>query len=152
VAVQNNPHAASVTKAIFELGRHFAPPAYWMRVQATLYLDSENAPDPDFVIAPGPITTEVDAVIRPLLVIEVSDSTLLYDQVVKGSLYAAHGVEDYWIINVNDRQLEVYREPVKDPSRRHRWRFRSRTMLRPPGDVVPLAKTDARINLVELFG
>jgi len=134
------------------MGRHFAPPAYWMRVQATLYLDSENAPDPDFVIAPVPITAEIDAIIRPLLVIEVSDSTLLYDEIVKGGLYAAHGIEDYWIINVNDRQLEVYREPVKDTLHRHGWRFRSCTTLRPPGQVTPLAKPEARINLAELFG
>ena len=47
----------------------------------------------------------------PLLVIEVSDSTLERDQTAKLRAYARNNVQDYWILNLHTGQLEVYREP-----------------------------------------
>ncbi|HEX5271362.1 MAG TPA: Uma2 family endonuclease, partial [Gemmataceae bacterium] len=58
-----------------------------------------------------------------LLVVEVSDSTLDFDRSDKASLYAAGGVEDYWIINLVQWQLEVYRQPVADPSQPYGFRY-----------------------------
>jgi Uma2 family endonuclease len=46
-----------------------------------------------------------------LLLVEVSDSTLAYDRNTKGPLYAQAGILDYWIVNLVDGQIEVYREP-----------------------------------------
>ena len=45
------------------------------------------------------------------LLIEVSDSTLIRDRDVKLGLYARDGIREYWIINLEAEQLEVYREP-----------------------------------------
>ena len=47
-----------------------------------------------------------------LLIIEVADTSLAYDQQVKGLIYAQAGVADYWIVNLVDGQLLVYREPT----------------------------------------
>jgi Uma2 family endonuclease len=69
----------------------------------------------------------------------VSDTTLSYFRVDKGSLYACAGNTDYWIINLVDRQVEVYRDPVADPTQLFGWRYDSRTDLTPPATVVPLA-------------
>ncbi len=49
-----------------------------------------------------------------LLVIEVADSSLKYDRHIKGPIYAAAGVPEYWIVNVEDKTVEVYREPRDD--------------------------------------
>lgn len=49
-----------------------------------------------------------------LLVIEVSDSSLDYDQNVKILLYAKAGITDYWIFNLFDNYLEVFSEPYQD--------------------------------------
>lgn len=46
-----------------------------------------------------------------LLVIEISDTTLDYDQLVKGRLYAAAGIAEYWIVNLRSDQIEVYTDP-----------------------------------------
>ena len=47
-----------------------------------------------------------------LLIIEVADSSLAYDQQVKGLVYAQAGIPDYWIVNLVGEQLLVYREPT----------------------------------------
>jgi Uma2 family endonuclease len=47
---------------------------------------------------------------RPALAVEVADSSLVFDREHKGSLDARAGIQDYWIVNLVDRVLEVYRE------------------------------------------
>jgi len=45
------------------------------------------------------------------IVIEVSDSSLWYDRTVKGRLYAEAGIPEYWIVNIDERIVEVYTSP-----------------------------------------
>ena len=47
-----------------------------------------------------------------LLLIEVSDSTLTFDQSTKLSLYARYGVSEYWVVDVEGKRIVVYREPA----------------------------------------
>jgi Uma2 family endonuclease len=49
-----------------------------------------------------------------LLLIEVSDSSLDYDRDVKKPLYAESGITEFWIVNLVDECLEVYRNPQPD--------------------------------------
>ena len=51
------------------------------------------------------------ALARPVLVVEVAESSLLFDRHHKGSAYARAGLSEYWIVNLIDRRLEVYRRP-----------------------------------------
>jgi Uma2 family endonuclease len=46
-----------------------------------------------------------------LLLVEVADSSLRYDQTTKLSLYAEYGILEYWIANLERSVLEIYREP-----------------------------------------
>lgn len=62
-------------------------------------------PDPDFYCSRHPNADDV------LLLIEVADSTLAFDQNQKQRLYALHGIPEYWLLNLNDNCLEVYRRP-----------------------------------------
>jgi Uma2 family endonuclease len=49
-----------------------------------------------------------------LLLIEISDSTLAFDQNTKRALYARHAVPEYWIVDVEGKRIQVYREPKVD--------------------------------------
>jgi hypothetical protein len=69
----------------------------------------------------------------------------------KGSLYARAGIEDYWIVNLVDRVLEVYRDPAPDPSARHGWGYRSVTTLAPPARVAPLAFASIEVSVADLL-
>jgi Uma2 family endonuclease len=83
--------------------------------------------------------------------VEVSESTLAYDRGRKGSLYARAGITDYWIINLVDSQVEVYRDPVPDPTQHHGWRYDTRTDLMPPATVSPLALPSAVVAVEDLL-
>jgi Uma2 family endonuclease len=63
------------------------------------------APRADFYAASTPEPTDV------LLLVEVADSSLEYDREVKGPLYAENGITEYWIVNIEDRCLEIHRQP-----------------------------------------
>jgi Uma2 family endonuclease len=44
----------------------------------------------------------------------VADSSLTFDREIKAKAYARSGIADYWVLNVGDRQLHVFREPAVD--------------------------------------
>ena len=71
--------------------------------------------------------------------VEVADSSLQFDREEKGSLYARARVPEYWILNLRDRVLEVYREPHPDASAPHGWAYRSFQGLTAEERVTPLA-------------
>jgi Uma2 family endonuclease len=78
-----------------------------------LNLGVHDDPEPDVAVVIGSARDYIGSKNRvdPLLVIEVSDTTLRHDRVKKGRRYARAGIRDYWIVNLVDGQLEVYRNP-----------------------------------------
>jgi Uma2 family endonuclease len=100
-------HAGSVDVAGAVL-RAALPPGWIARTQLPVALDDESEPEPDVAIVPGTPASYLAAhPERPILVLEVADSSLGFDRRSKGSLYARGGVQDYWIVNLVDRVLEV---------------------------------------------
>ncbi len=125
---------------------------FWVRVQGSLDLSPHGVPDPDVAVTPGgPRGTLRTIATGALLVVEVSDSTLGEDRSHKGSLYAAGGIADYWVLNLVQRQLEVYRGPVADTSQPFGFRYGSRVILDPPDRVSPLALPQAQILVADLL-
>jgi Uma2 family endonuclease len=123
---------------------------YDVLVQSPLALDDASEPEPDLAVVRELPRAHLDSLpSRPLLVVEVAESSLRHDRLRKGSLYARAGVRDYWIVNLVDRALEVYREPTRGPGRR--WRYRSVRLLRRGAVVSPLAAPRARIRVANLL-
>ena len=73
------------------------------------------------------------------------------DREYKGSLYARAGLEDYWVVNLADRVLEVYREPARDAAAPFGWRYTQRTGHGLPAEVTPLAAPGARVAVSRLL-
>jgi Uma2 family endonuclease len=88
---------------------------------------------------------------RAVLVIEVADSSLHFDRREKGSLYARARIAEYWIVNLIDRVLEVYRDPEPDPLCPHGWRYRAVSRLAPPAVVAPVALPAVEIRVGDLL-
>jgi Uma2 family endonuclease len=87
------------------------------RCQDPIILASGSEPEPDFTIVrltPDRYRSRKPEAQDILLIIEVSDSSLEYDRTVKGSLYAEADIQNYWIFNVLDHQLEVYQSPFQN--------------------------------------
>lgn len=152
VAEPKGTYHSSAVNAVEYAVRAALPSGWIVRTQAPLSLDEESAPEPDIVVVPGrPGDYRHEHPARPPLAIEVADSSLAFDRVRKGSLYARAGLEDYWIVNLVDRVLEVYRDPVADASAPFGWRYRSVVVLRAVDVVVPLAFPAARISVADLL-
>jgi putative restriction endonuclease len=86
-----------------------------------------------------------------VLTVEVADSRLGFDRRHKGSLYARAGLADYWVVNLVDRVLEVYREPVPDAEGPFGWRHARREVLGPAEAVTPLGAPSAIIRVADLL-
>lgn len=74
----------------------------------------ESVPFPDIALLKLPEDQYAGRLPTPgdvLLIIEVSETSLAYDRKVKLALYAQAGIQEYWIVNLVDNQLEVYRDP-----------------------------------------
>jgi len=110
--------------------------AWLVRSQGPIALDDVSEPEPPA---------------RPVLVVEVAESSLQLDREHKGSLYARARLDDYWILNLVDRVLEVYRRAVQDPSAPFGWRYASREVLGPESSVAPLAAPSAGIVVSDLL-
>lgn len=108
---QGSGHATAVVLTS-EAIRERLEPGYFVRVQLPLALDDFSEPEPDVAVVPGAARDYRD--FHPttaVLVIEIADTTLDYDRYTKAPIYAKAGIPEYWVVNLADRQLEIYRSP-----------------------------------------
>lgn len=148
---QHTPHATATQLVVQALGAVFTRP-FHVRAGLPVALDPESEPEPDVAVVRGaPRDYLEDHPARPVLVVEVASSSLAFDRGYKASLYARAGLADYWIVNLIDRQLEVYREPTSTPEAEFGWAYRQVTFLQPEALVAPLALPDSRIRVADLL-
>jgi Uma2 family endonuclease len=148
---QGSPHATAIRSAQEAL-RAALGPGWEIRTQMPVALDDESEPEPDVAVVPGSFRDYSRAhPSRPALLIEVADSSLAFDRGDKGSLYARARVPDYWIVNLLDRTLEVYREASPDIRATHGWAYRVVLSLGPKERITPLAVPSARILVADLL-
>jgi Uma2 family endonuclease len=116
MAAKGTPHTNCCRNSLRELAALVAGRAE-LQCQDPIVLPSNSEPEPDFAILRKrgdnyrfalPNADDV------LLVIEIADSTLKYDQEVKVPLYAEAGISDYWIFNLVKNHLEAYSEPYQE--------------------------------------
>ncbi len=88
-----------------------------VRLQDPIQLSNFSEPEPDIaVVKPNPLFYEdhhptSDEV---YLIIEVADTSLNRDTEIKAKTYAKSGIIDYWVLDVSNRQLYIFREPSQD--------------------------------------
>lgn len=109
---RNPPHDGTVHRVFKRLARVLLV-GWDVRVQSAVTL-TDSEPEPDVAIVredPDGYTTRHPGAADCGLVVEVSDSTLPGDRTDKGRMYARAGIGCYWIVNLPDRQVEVYTSP-----------------------------------------
>lgn len=148
---QGSGHFAAI-RAVEEALRLAFGSGWEVRTQGPLALDDESEPEPDVVVVPGSFRDYAgEHPSRPVLVVEVSESSLALDRHHKASLYARAALAEYWIVNLVDRVLEVHREPSPDPAASFGWRYRSVEALGREASVSPLELPSARIRVADLL-
>ena len=148
---QTPPHAVVVGLTADALREAFGT-GWFVRQQSPIALDEHSEPEPDVdVVSGGTLDDFIEHPARPVLLVEVADSSLLLDRHHKGSAYARAGLPDYWIVNLVDRQVEVYRRPGTDPAADFGWRYLDVGIHAPGGALTPLALPDAQISVADLM-
>jgi Uma2 family endonuclease len=105
------PHASAITLVAQALERALGAQAL-VRVQAPLIAGKFSVPEPDVAVVPGTAAHYYRTHPRSaLLVVEASCSSLQQDRLSKSRIYAGADVPEYWIINVRDQVVEIYRRP-----------------------------------------
>jgi Uma2 family endonuclease len=148
---QGAAHYTAIVKTMRALQAAFG--AGWtVRMQGPIGLDDESEPEPDVAVVRGTVEDYSRAhPQRPALTVEVAESSLIIDRQHKASLYARAGLSDYWIVNLVDRVLEVYREPVPDPAAPFGWRYAQSEVFNASERVTPLAAPGSSVNVSHLL-
>ncbi|OGK80285.1 MAG: hypothetical protein A2X52_06050 [Candidatus Rokubacteria bacterium GWC2_70_16] len=148
---QGSSHFTTVGLVDDSLRAAFGP-GWVVRAQGPLALDDESEPEPDVAVVPGCRRDYLHGHPGlPVLAVEIAESSLAFDRRDKGSLYARAGLGDYWIVNLVDGCVEVYRERAQDVTAPYGWRYASVTMLRPGETVSPLGAPGARVPVADLL-
>ena len=145
---QRSAHTSVVHAVAAALGRAFGP-GHFVRNQSPLALDPASEPEPDVAVVAGSLWDYAQA--HPstaLLIVEVADTSLRLDRQQKGALYARAGIADYWIINLPDGLVEVYREPVQTSTG---WGYRLVQSRRRSESIAPLARPEAEIAVADML-
>ncbi len=141
-----SPHASHL-KRLINLFSGLIQSSAIIAAQDPLQLGDISEPQPDFMLLrpnsdfyyeKHPIAKDV------FLLIEIADSSLKFDQIIKLRLYALHNIPEYWLLNVNDACIEVYRQPQQDS-------YAEKTTLR-AGDKITLSQLEnISINVADML-
>jgi Uma2 family endonuclease len=121
------------------------------RKEDPIVLDDGSEPEPDVAVARGSAKTYKTRQPGPadlLLIAEVSLATVRGDRAQKGRVYARAGVPEYWLVNLPERRIEVYRDPGLIGGE---FGYRSITLLTEDQTISPIDVPDAAIPVRELL-
>ncbi len=139
-------HGSIVNRLNHILNRHIGSLGI-VSVQNPITIAPHSEPEPDIAILKPRDDFYFDAHPVPadvILLIEVSDTTLAKDQQTKALVYAEAQIDNYWIVNLQEKQLEVYSQPVKG-----RYKLREIYL---PGEKIKLVALDIEIKFETFFG
>ncbi|MCX7993421.1 MAG: Uma2 family endonuclease [Fimbriimonadales bacterium] len=137
-------HGYTVDIATQTLAPRSKPGEYYVRIQNPLRL-GESEPVPDISVVPGKPEDYAHALpTTALLIIEIADTSLERDRTTKLALYARCQIPEYWIVNLSERVVEVYREPQGEE-------YRSLRRYTLEETITPLFDPEWRVQAGSLF-
>jgi Uma2 family endonuclease len=141
---QSSLHATTVC-LVEDTLRSLYREGYYVRVQMPLAIDGDSEPEPDIAVVTGRPRDYRNA--HPhtaVLIVEVADHSLSYDRGQKKTVYARNKIPEYWIVNLAENSLEVYRNPTQDS-------YQFQMILHPPDLVSPLTQPQVAIAVADLL-
>lgn len=143
---QGTAHASAITRTEKLLENRLEAKVL-VRTQLPIRLNDRSEPEPDIAVVIGdaeryddyhPTASEV------YLIVEIADTTVKSDCEAKAKSYAKSGIADYWVVNVNNRQLHVFREPAPDG-------YQSEVILLENSTISPLAFPSVSLTISEML-
>lgn len=139
---QDPLHASTTDEGSDYLKALFAGRAK-VRMQLPITLSSSSEPEPDIAVVRLDPNRYRDRHPTPedvFLIIEIADTTLSHDRNRKARSYAQAGIPEYWVVNLKQRQVIVYRQPQGEA-------YQSEQILEATDTIAPLAFPEVRIEL-----
>jgi Uma2 family endonuclease len=146
---QGWPHAAALLRLVEVMRRVFAS-GFWVSEQKPFPIRGSE-PEPDLAIIPGRFEDYTDHPTVAVLLIEVADSSLFLDTTTKAELYATAGVREYWVIDLENRQLLVFRDPEALSAGLGATAYHTHLTFGPTDSVSPLAAPQASVKVADLL-
>lgn len=152
MAAIKEPHACGVS-ALADAHKAAFGSGFFVREEKPLDVGTATEPEPDVAVVPGSwqayrLSPVPPAASVALVVAEVADSTLFYDTTTKAELYATAGVADYWVLDVVNEVLHVFRDPQSLAGVRA---YRTRLTLVPGDSITLLAVPTSPIHVADFF-
>jgi Uma2 family endonuclease len=125
---------------------------YQVRSQKGLDIGTGSDPGPDLAVVRGSIrdyATQAPQTAEPI--VEVADSSLVIDTTTKAELYATAGVRNYWVLDLANRQLLVFRDPVPLPAGLGATVYRTHKTFGPSDSAAPLAASNSPVRVADLL-
>jgi Uma2 family endonuclease len=147
MASKGTPHVLTLRLLAIALEALLRHQPVFVSTQDPIRLDNYSEPEPALTIVQGTIQDYADHHPRPnevSLVVEVADSTLKQDCEIKDKLYAQAGIADYWVVDLKNRQLHIFRHPTPAG-------YTSHLILTEPNQVSPLAFPDIALALTAIL-
>lgn len=112
-----------------------------------------SEPQPDVAVIPGSRRAATAHPTQAALLVEVADTILYYDTTTKAELYATAGVLDYWVLDLTNRLLHVFRDPqsLPLPIELSTTAYRTHDTLGPNDTIAPLAVPSSAIRVADLL-
>jgi Uma2 family endonuclease len=110
---KNPPHVVA-TGRLLAMFEDLLPAGWHVRKEDPVRIPNFNEPEPDLAIVAGVLEDYLDHHPTPpdlALLVEVAETTLDRDQNEKQFAYAQAAIPTYWIVNLVERQVEVYTNP-----------------------------------------
>ena len=145
----NKPHRTALILTDYALRDAFHPGCF-VSVQCPFDIGEATDPEPDLAVIRGTVRDFAERGLTAAeLVVEISDTTYTYDRREKASLYANAGVQDYWIVRLKTRQVEVYRRPQADETQPFGFGYGERAVYESDAVVQPLgASSPVAVSLL----
>ncbi|MEO2088789.1 MAG: Uma2 family endonuclease [Gemmataceae bacterium] len=146
----NDPHGLAVVFTSEALRLLFGE-QFTHRVQLPMRLWNGDEPEPDVAVIAGPPRSHTGHPPTAVLVVEIADTSFEFDTHEKAGLYAAAGVPEYWVLDLERRRLLVFRGPKPAASEPFGHRYESLLSLDPDQKLSPLAAPDASVKVADLL-
>lgn len=146
----NDPHVFGVLYTIEAVRAAFGE-GFTFRPQLPMRLPNGDEPEPDVAVIAGPPRSTPAHPSTAELVVEVADTSFDYDTHDKASLYAAAGVPEYWVVDLERRRLVVFRGPKPAAGERFGHRYELLMILDPEQTVSPLGAPHATITVADVL-
>lgn len=120
-------------------------PRFEIAIGPTVTFSEHDVAEPDAVVLdPGPRSRQQIQLSEIQLIVETASSSLKDDTTVMAGIYAAAGVADYWVVDLDHQKLVVFRKPGPDG-------YAETLTVEPGNAIAPLCAPDAAIAVADLF-